>query len=227
MYAPLSKLNVKPIVDEVTVIMPLELVQVGCTIVTDGADGMPVIVFITTFAVAVEVHPSAFVTVKLKVPGKRLAMVVVVPAPAMLPGLMIQLPEGKPLNTTDPTGALHIGCIIVPTIGAAGVGGCAFITAADDGLEEHPAALVTIKLYVPLVRLEMVVVLPDPEILPGLIVQLPMGNPLNAIEPVATVQVGCVIIPKMGVDTAAGCAIITALDIALQLTLVTCLARTV
>jgi hypothetical protein len=78
-----------------------------------------------------------------------------------------------------------------------------------------------------LVRLEIVVLVPDPEILPGLIVQLPVGKPLNCTEPVATVQVGCVMIPKMGVATAVGCAITKALDIALQLTLFTCLAKTV
>lgn len=199
----------------------------GCTIVTTGAAGMPIVLFITTFAVAVEAHPSAFVTVKLKVPGKRLAMVVVVPEPAILPGLMVQLPAGNPLNITDPTGAVHVGCVIVPTIGTVGVGGCTLITADDDGLEEHPVALVTIKLYVPLVRLAMLVLLPDPEILPGLIVQLPMGKPLNITEPVATVQVGCVIVPKVGVVIAGGCVIVRVLDNAVQLTLFSCLAKTV
>jgi hypothetical protein len=146
MYAPLSKLNVNPIVEEVTVIIPLGLVQVGCTIVTIGAVGMPVTTSITIFAVALEVQPSAFVTVKLKVPDARLAMVVVVPAPVILPGLIVQLPEGSPFNTTDPIGAVHKGCVIVPTIGTVGVGGCALITTAADTVEEHPATFVTIKL---------------------------------------------------------------------------------
>ena len=43
--------------------------------------------------------------------------------PLMLPGLMVQLPEGKPLNTTLPVDTVHVGCVMVPTIGADGVTG--------------------------------------------------------------------------------------------------------
>jgi len=39
----------------------------------------------------------------------------------------------------------------------------------------------------------MVVLNVEPAIDPGLIVQLPAGNPLNSTLPVATAQVGCVI----------------------------------
>lgn len=33
---------------------------------------------------------------------------------------------------------------------------------------------------------------------PGFIVQVPVGNPFNCTLPVATVQVGCVIVPMVG-----------------------------
>ena len=38
--------------------------------------------------------------------------------------------------------------MIVPAIGAAGAPGAAVITTLADGAEVHPAALVTVKLYV-------------------------------------------------------------------------------
>jgi len=44
----------------------------------------------------------------------------------------------------------------------------------------------------------MVVVAPDPVMLPGLIVQLPEGNPVNTTLPVARVQVGCTTLLKTG-----------------------------
>ena len=59
-----------------------------------------------------------------------------------------------------------------------------------DGEEEHPAALVIVKLYVPATRPEIVVVNPVPAITPGLIVQLPAGRLLRMTLPVATSQVG-------------------------------------
>ena len=44
---------------------------------------------------------------------------------------------------------------------------------------------------------------------PGLMVQFPAGNPLNATLPVAKAQVGCVIVPTTGADGVAGAALIT------------------
>ena len=52
--------------------------------------------------------------------------------------------EGNPLSTTDPVGVVQVGCVRVPTIGAVGVDGTAFITTLADGTEVHPAALVTV-----------------------------------------------------------------------------------
>ena len=44
----------------------------------------------------------------------------------------------------------------------------------------------------------MVLLAPVPAIAPGLIVQFPAGKPLSTTLPVATAQVGCVIVPTVG-----------------------------
>jgi hypothetical protein len=48
---------------------------------------------------------------------------VVLPAVDTPPGdlRIVQLPLGKPLNTTLPVGVAHVGCVIAPTNGAAGL----------------------------------------------------------------------------------------------------------
>ena len=65
------------------------------------------------------------------------------PVPAMAPGLIVQFPVGKPLNSTLPVAIVHSGCRIVPTTGAVGVIGCVFITTLADKTEVHPAEFVT------------------------------------------------------------------------------------
>jgi hypothetical protein len=80
--------------------------------------------------------------------------------------------------------------VIVPTAGAVGDAGTALITTLADAGEVHPAALVTVKLYVPVARPEIVVVVPVPATAPGLIVQFPAGNPLNITLPVVRAHVG-------------------------------------
>ena len=161
---------------------------------------------ITTLAVAGEMHPAALVTVKLYVPIARPVVVVVLPVPVIAPGLIVQLPAGRPFNTTDPVDKVQVGCVMVPTIGAAGVAGCAVITTLAVAGEMHPAAFVTVKLYVPAARPVIVLVLPVPAIAPGLIVQLPEGRPFNTTDPVDKVQVGCVMVPTIGAAGVAGCA---------------------
>ena len=71
-----------------------------------------------------------------------------VPVPVIAPGLIVHVPvAGKPINTTLPVGAAHEdGCVIVPTIGAVGATGAAFITISADGCDIHPAVAVTLKL---------------------------------------------------------------------------------
>jgi len=81
------------------------------------------------------------------VPGLRLR-VVVVPVPAIAPGLIVHVPvAGRPFNTTLPFDAAHEeGCVTVPTIGAVGATGAAIITTSADAFDTHPAAAVTLKL---------------------------------------------------------------------------------
>ena len=43
--------------------------------------------------------------------------------PVIPPGLMVQLPDGNPLNTTLPVAVAQVGCVMVPTVGALGVAG--------------------------------------------------------------------------------------------------------
>lgn len=73
-------------------------------------------------------HPDEFVTVKINTPPSRFAIVSLVPLPGVFnaPGksVIIHAPgEGSPLNNTLPEGTASVGWVIVPTTGAAGVGG--------------------------------------------------------------------------------------------------------
>ena len=63
--------------------------------------------------------------------------------PVIAPGLIIQLPVGKPLKTTLPLAMVHVGCVKVPNVGAEGVTGCDLITTSSDSPEIQPLALVT------------------------------------------------------------------------------------
>ena len=57
----------------------------------------------------------------------------------------VQVPEdGKPFNTTLPVATLHVGCVMVPSVGAVGVTGCTLITILDDDTETHVDELVTV-----------------------------------------------------------------------------------
>jgi hypothetical protein len=68
--------------------------------------------------------------------------VVVVP-----PGILVsvQVPEaGKPLKTALPVATVQVGWVLVPTIGAVGVDGCALMTTLPDKGEVQPDVLVTV-----------------------------------------------------------------------------------
>lgn len=75
---------------------------------------------------------------------------------------MVQFPEGNPFKTTLPATPLQVGKVIAPTAGAVGFPGGPGITAFADGADKHPAALVTVKLYVPGERPEIVMFVPVP-----------------------------------------------------------------
>ena len=78
------------------------------------------------------------------------------------------------------------------------------MTTLADAKEIHPASSVTVNEYIPGAKLRMVVLTPVPAIAPGLIVQFPAGRPLNITLPVATAQVGWVMVPTVGADGVAG-----------------------
>jgi hypothetical protein len=73
---------------------------------------------------------------------------VVVPIPAIDPGLITQTPvAGRPLRTTLPVGTAHEeGCVIVPNKGAGGASGAGSITTFPEAIDIHPASLLTVKL---------------------------------------------------------------------------------
>src|SRR5450759_2510786 len=185
---------------DVTMIVPVAVSQVVCINVTVGAAGIGCAVM-TISADASEVHPSEFVNVKLYVPGAKPDIVVLVPVPVMPPGFSVHVPvSGKPLNTLLPVGTSHVGCVTDTNVGAEGAADDALMTTLADGAEVHPSALVTVKLYVPGARPDPISVLvPVPVTPPGFIVQVPVaGKPFNITQPVATSQVGCVIVPTVG-----------------------------
>jgi hypothetical protein len=68
----------------------------------------------------------------LYVPAAKLDIVVLAADPAIAPGLIVQLPVGKPFNTTLPVATAQVGCVIVPTTGAVGVVGCGLMTTSAD-----------------------------------------------------------------------------------------------
>jgi hypothetical protein len=134
-------------------------------------------------------------------------MVPVVPLELKLPDglpVTVQLPlAGNPLNATLAVAVAHVGCVMVPIVGAEGVTGCALTAAFADATEVHPEALVTVNVYVVFaVKPVTVPVVPEliklPDGLP-VTVQLPLaGNPLNATLAVAVAHVGCVMVPIVG-----------------------------
>ncbi len=84
-------------------------------------------------------------------PAVRLLTVVVSPVPvlATAPGLRVSVhvPEaGRPLNATLPVATAHVGLVMVPTVGASGVAGCALITTSPDAAEVQPTEFVTVKV---------------------------------------------------------------------------------
>ena len=75
-------------------------------------------------------------------------MVVDVVFPAIAPGLIIQFPAGKLFNTTDPIDTAQVGCVMVPTVGGAGVGGCVF-TVMFVTAEMHPLVFCAVSVCAP------------------------------------------------------------------------------
>ena len=124
----------------------------------------------------------------------------------MPPGLTVnvQLPAaGKPFNTTSPVASVQVGCVIVPTVGAVGVMGCELITILADDVETQPIEPETVYVIVPALSPVIVVLVPVPVVVvpPGIMVNVQVsagGKPFKITLPVATVQVGWVIVPTVG-----------------------------
>ena len=74
----------------------------------------------------------------------KFVIVVLVVEPVIAPGFIVQLPAGNPFNTTLPVANTHVGCVIVPAVGADGAPGTVLITTLADATEVHPEALVTV-----------------------------------------------------------------------------------
>ena len=89
-----------------------------------------------------------------------------------------------------PVASKQVGWVTVPATGADGIAGCGLITTLVAATETHPEALVTVKLYVPADKPDIVLLLPVPTIDPGFMVQLPTGKPLRSTLPVEEEQVG-------------------------------------
>ena len=126
--------------------------------------------------------------------------VVVLPVVVNVLGVLLTVhaPAGKLLSTTVPVATVQVGWVMVPTTGFNGVSGCALITILAVGNEIQPSAFVTVNVYVPAVRPLMVTdaVLPVVITEPGFRVSIhePDGKPFSSTEPVASEQVGCMIL---------------------------------
>lgn len=82
----------------------------------------------------------------------------------------------------------------MPTTGAVGVTGCAFITTGEVEPEVQPASFATLKVYDPAESPVTVVLVPEPvDVPPGVRVRVHVpddGNPFRITLPVADAHVG-------------------------------------
>lgn len=86
-------------------------------------------------------------------------MVLLEPVPLIEPGVIIQLPDGNPFNTTLPVATKQVGCVITPTKGAVGGLGCSFtVTAVGEEVQVVSDTLRTVTFFTPietLVKVEL------------------------------------------------------------------------
>ena len=142
---------------------PGEHTEGGSVIIRSGLPGVEII----TSADGRDVHPAVLVTVKVYKPPGRPAAIKVVPVPAVVTSsgrrVRTHAPDdGNPLSCTLPVGTSSVGCVTVPVTGVEGVAGRAGMTTFAEGIETQPAALATVKLYVPVGISETVVLVPSP-----------------------------------------------------------------
>lgn len=194
----------------------------GAVIVpTTGAIGVVGCAGITILVDEGDVHPSELVTVYVYVPWLSPEIVVLVPVPdeVIPPGLRVNVHVpvgGNPFRIALPVDTKHVGAVMVPTTGAVGVIGCALMTTFEEATEVHPSELVTVYVKVPEGTFVAVMPVPVPVVVtpPGLRVKVHdpnNGKPLKATLPVASAQVGCIIVPTTGAVGVTGCVLITTL----------------
>lgn len=203
--------------------LPVANAQVGWVIIpTTGAVGVTGCTISVTLDDAAEVHPLEFVTVYVYVlPAGIPVTVVLAPVPVVVtpPGFRVRVhvpDDGRPLSATLPVATVQVGWVMVPTTGAEGVTGCVLITTLPEDPDVHPSEFVTVYVYVPGARPDMVVLVPVPVVVapPGLRVRVHVpeaGNPLSTTLPVETAHVGWVVVDTTGAVGVAGCAGITTL----------------
>jgi hypothetical protein len=76
-------------------------------------------------------------------------MLELIPVPVVVvpPGLLVKVHvplAGSPFRTMLPVARAQFGWVIVPSVGAVGVEGCALITTLAEAAEIHPEAFVTV-----------------------------------------------------------------------------------
>ena len=120
--------------------VPVASMHVGWVMLpTSATAGAPGASWMTTSVDGDEVNPAAFVTVKLYVPVARSVTFVLVPVPVIAPGLIVQLPAGKPFNTTLPVVTEQVGWLIVPTVGDAD---CSSLKVMEGSVSENSRTLI-------------------------------------------------------------------------------------
>jgi hypothetical protein len=105
----------------------------------------------------------------------------------VLPGVlvMVHVPDdGNPPKSMLLVARVQVGSVIVPTIGAEGVGGCEFITTLPEAEDMQPEAFVTVKVYIPAASPDTDVLVPVPVLVvpPGVLVNVHVpvaGNPFK------------------------------------------------
>jgi len=104
----------------VNITLPVETLHEGWVMdSTTGAVGVAGWGLIVTVSEGGDTQPIELVTVKLYDPEVSPVIVRLVVDPVMLPGLIVQVPEGRPLSTTLPVATSQVGWVIAPTVGAA------------------------------------------------------------------------------------------------------------
>lgn len=105
---------------------------------------------ITTAALEADVHPVLFLTVNVYVPAGSPLIVIeeVLPVVETFPGSLVsvQVPDGNPVNFTEPVETEQVGWVIVLIVGAAGITGCAFTTTFPVADDVQPSAFITVNV---------------------------------------------------------------------------------